>query len=153
MTPPRIRRVLVTGSRDWTDEEAVYQNLFREHINGIGRGFGGMVVVHGACPTGADAIADRWAERCGPAGNIRPERHPAQWRICTIECRHPNRVRGDGTPYCPQAGPRRNQHMVDLGADVCISFPLPQSRGTHDCVKRALAAGIPVLTVSAAVPA
>ena len=35
--------------------------------------------------------------------------------------------------------------MVNAGADLCLAFPLGESRGTRDCVRRADAAGIPVL--------
>lgn len=44
----------------------------------------------------------------------------------------------------PQAGPRRNQRMVDLAhaRDWCLAFPTPKSRGTWDCVERADAAGL-----------
>ena len=35
--------------------------------------------------------------------------------------------------------------MVDLGADVCLAFPLGESRGTRDCMRRASEAGIPVI--------
>lgn len=127
----RLRRVLVTGSRAWTDREAVYQTLFREWIATAGLGSRGMIVVHGACPTGADAIADAWAKAAQSTSKIRPEPHPANWK-----------VHGNG------AGMIRNQEMVSLGADICLAFPLPESRGTADCMRRAMAAGIPVLTVA-----
>lgn len=39
-------------------------------------------------------------------------------------------------------GPLRNQKMVDFGADLCLAFPLPESRGTYDCARRARAANI-----------
>lgn len=42
------------------------------------------------------------------------------------------------------AGHRRNQQMVDAGADVCLAFPMPDSRGTYDCVARCRRAKIPV---------
>lgn len=41
------------------------------------------------------------------------------------------------------AGPHRNQEMVDAGADLLLAFP--GGRGTADCVRRAQAAGIPML--------
>jgi len=44
------------------------------------------------------------------------------------------------------AGPARNREMVESGADLCIALhrTLETSRGTRDCIKQALAAGIPV---------
>lgn len=37
--------------------------------------------------------------------------------------------------------------MVDLGADLCLAFPLPDSRGTKDCMARAKKAGIKVISM------
>lgn len=31
----------------------------------------------------------------------------------------------------------------EVAADVCLAFPLPDSRGTQDCIRTAQAAGIP----------
>jgi len=46
------------------------------------------------------------------------------------------------------AGPMRNQTMVDTGPKLCLAFPLPKgSIGTWDCIKRAVAAGIPKVAV------
>lgn len=114
-----MRRVLVTGSRNLTDGSVIWEALdaqleSREHI----------IVVHGDCPTGADAAAVAWAMS---TDGVFLEAHPADWSIGK------------------KAGPLRNQAMVDLGADVCLAFPLPDSRGTYDCMRRAAAAGIPVI--------
>ncbi|WP_352302760.1 DUF2493 domain-containing protein [Kineosporia sp. NBRC 101731] len=109
-------RILVTGSRDWTDEDVVYEALVTYSLPGD-------VIVHGACPTGADAFADRWAVSNGRA----VERHPALWRV-----------------HGRSAGPIRNQQMVARGAEVCLAFPLGVSRGTRGCMAMAGAAGIPV---------
>lgn len=125
------RRILVTGSRHWLDREAVYHNLFRERITTVGLGCRGMIVVHGACPTGADAIADLWCAACQATAGVQVERHPADWKT-----------------HGKAAGMIRNQKMVDLGADMVLAFPMPDSRGTVDCMERARLAGIPILTVS-----
>ena len=114
-------RILVTGSRDWTDRDAVFVAILRQII-GMDRRH--ITIVHGACPTGADAFAAELADWNG----IREERHPADWK-----------ARGKA------AGPIRNQAMVDAGADICLAFPLDSSRGTRDCMRRAEAAGIPVV--------
>ena len=42
-----------------------------------------------------------------------------------------------------KAGHERNKHMVSLGADWCVAFPIDVSRGTRGCVKLARAAEIP----------
>jgi hypothetical protein len=35
--------------------------------------------------------------------------------------------------------------MVSLGADICLAFPQPGSKGTWDCARKAADAGIPVV--------
>ena len=122
MTPYRI---LITGSREWTDRETIRRNIsavamgrFRDRP---------VVIVHGAA-RGADIIADSVAREFG----LTPEPHPAE-------------AHGSW----PQCGPLRNQHMVNLGADICLAFPTRESRGTWDCIKRANAAGIRVVVVPA----
>jgi hypothetical protein len=110
-------RILVTGSRTWTDAR-----LIRRELAWVEATMGPIVVVHGACSRGADAIASAWCRRYG----VREERHPADWRM------------GRG------AGPARNQAMVDLGADVCMAFIRDGSPGASHCAERAEAAGIPV---------
>jgi hypothetical protein len=94
-------RVLVTGSRDWTDEAAVVKALdvaFDEAF--IGDGITAFTVVHGACPTGADQMASEWVQAMndGELGvTVSEERHPADW--------------SQGR----KAGPERNLRMVQTG--------------------------------------
>lgn len=121
-------RILITGSRDWQDEN----RLRRAIIDAVTRvceerGEYGptdwVTIVHGACPKGADRMADDLAELC----NWNVERHPANW----------NRYRS-------AAGFIRNQEMVDLGADICLAFIHKQSRGATHCYEAARKAGIEV---------
>lgn len=117
-------RVLVTGSRSWTDVTAVDRELgaLARRIVQEGRD---IVLVHGAAK-GLDMLAAEEARHRG--WTVEP--HPAEW----------DRL-GSG------AGPIRNQEMVDLGADLCLAFPTAKSVGTWDCVRRANAAGIRVIVV------
>ena len=117
-------RILITGSRNWTDGPKVRDAI---HYWAVALG-GDVVVVHGDCPTGADRLADISARTIL---GLPVEKHPADW----------------GIPRDRSAGPRRNQKMVDLGADVCIAFPLGESRGTRHCMAAAKAAGIPVVVI------
>lgn len=94
-------RILITGSRDWTDEAAIELAL-RSVIENSTDPVENHTLVHGACPTGADAIADRIWVRWGFS---EPERHPAEWRV-----------------YGKSAGFKRNEKMVNLGADLCLAF-------------------------------
>lgn len=64
-------RVLVTGSRTWTDHEAV---LFE--LAGLSLLHGGIIVVHGAARDGAD----RFAHLAAVAIGAPEERHPADWK-------------------------------------------------------------------------
>jgi hypothetical protein len=120
-------RVLVTGSRGWANREFIFDVLdaCREGVTG------GMVVIHGACPSGADAIAARWVAdtfRSKATGaRVAAEPYPADW----------GRWRG-------RAGMIRNQQMVDKGADVCYAFFWngAANKGTADCAQRAEDAGI-----------
>lgn len=97
-------RILITGSRHWSELHTVEVALRQAYLDhgGLQRG---AIVVHGGA-NGADACAAILAPRMG----MRAESHPADWR-----------AHGRG------AGPKRNQAMVDAGADVCLTFPLPNS--------------------------
>jgi hypothetical protein len=111
----RARRVLVTGSRTWTDH-AVIRAALAEHFAP------GVVLVSGACPRGADAIAEHiWS---GLGGHV--ERHPADWAA------------GRGAGYA------RNTAMVATGADVCLAFIRDHSPGATHAADTAARAGIPV---------
>jgi len=106
-------RILVTGSREWTDWNRVRYVL--EAYKGQD-----VTLVHGAA-RGLDTIAAKVAKEFG--WNVEP--HPADWDT-----------------HGKKAGALRNKQMVDLGADVCIGFPLLGSIGTYHCMSIAKAAGI-----------
>lgn len=124
-------RILVTGWRAWPREAAyvVHQTLF-DAVRADPEFGRQVVVVDGECPYGGvDEYAHEWA--CAHVTHCASERHPAQWK-----------------QLGKAAGMARNQLMVDLGADVCLGFPGPSSRGTVHCMERARAAGIPVVQVA-----
>lgn len=121
-------RVLVTGSRTWDDAGVIAGALAGHYRDGA-------VLVSGACPRGADALAEEYWRLLG--GEV--ERHPADW-----------------DRYKKRAGYVRNAQMVNLGADVCAAFLMPcadprctkprphDSHGGSHCAGLARAAGIPV---------
>jgi hypothetical protein len=127
-------RVIVTGSRDWTDAAPIYTSL-----NNLLTPDGWLIVVHGAAHNGGDAIADAWCREHIRLGHtVGVERHPANWRL------HGRR----------RAGIIRNVEMVQAGADLCLAFlrpcalltcrrPEPHfSHGTSHCADYAEKAGI-----------
>lgn len=117
----RPYRVLVTGSRTWTDAGVIDEQLDIANMTHRGR----LVVVHGDCPDGADHIAKRWAKRNG----VPDEPHAADWN----------------GPHGKGAGFFRNQEMVDSRPDIVLSFNRMQSKGTEHCTSRAEVAGLKVL--------
>jgi hypothetical protein len=90
----------------------------------LGRHPEGVLLVHGACPRGADAIGSAYAART-PAYQI--EAHPADWHR-----------------YGRAAGHRRNTEMITFGADGCVAFIQDASPGSTTTVRLAEAAGIPI---------
>jgi hypothetical protein len=81
-----------------------------------------MVLVHGAC-RGLDTIAARRATLMG--WQIEP--HPAEWKL-----------------HGRAAGPIRNRLMVMTDPALCIAFHdhIERSKGTKDCLERAIGAAI-----------
>lgn len=126
----RPYRVLVTGSRDWSNVPRVIGHTVNAAIMMWVRQPGRRVVfVHGGCPTGVDAAVDR----------ILTLNRDESWAaLCTVE-RHPARWASLGR----SAGPRRNAEMVAAGADVCLAFIRNGSRGATHCADLAEKAGIP----------
>lgn len=128
-----VTRILITGSRTWEDHLTVHEALVGAVYQRVP-----AVIVHGACRSGADAIASWWARQFAHIG-VTEERHPADWKA-----------------HGKAAGFRRNAEMVDAGAAICLAFiapcskrgcPDPQPHGSHGASHTAdLAdkAGIPV---------
>ena len=114
-------RILITGSRDWTDVDLIHAILASFCYQNVP-----AVIVHGACRTGADAIASRWVRRHRVIG-LTEEMHPANWQWLG-----------------KRAGFVRNQLMVNLGADVCLAFIKDGSRGASHTARLAEQALIPV---------
>ena len=120
-------KVLVTGSRNWLNREAIRRELKKLPPD--------TTVIHGACPTGADAIADRIALELG----LHVRSYPADWDK-------------DGKAAGPIRNARmiREEHKKGDPIDLTLAFTenMDRSRGTKDCSSRAQKAGIKVLIVS-----
>lgn len=141
-------RIVVTGSREYTNQPELYSVLAGALRIAACRGER-LVVAHGRNPRGADHLTHCW---CRTAAElylpVTEEPHPADWEApCRSTCRpgHRRRMRGGGD-YCPAAGNYRNDEMVQLGAERCLAFTVPgaANTGTADCVRRAIDAHIPV---------
>lgn len=118
-------RILITGSRSWTDQDAIWTALGNA-VQGIPVDRE-IVIVSGACPSGADAICEDWARKYGAT----IERHPANWSL-------------EGK----RAGFIRNARMVNLGADLALAFIRDNSRGASHTAALAEAAGIPTRRIT-----
>lgn len=115
--------VIITGSQDWTDEVAIERRL-RKYPKGT-------ILIHGDA-RGADTIAARVGRKMG-------------FQVLAI-------------PYFGDlksaGGHARNELLVEQGMlfrkfkyRVTVeAFPLPQSRGTWDCVEQARAVALQVFT-------
>lgn len=119
-------RVLVCGSRDFTDRRIVDTVLA-----GIAHIEAEVVVIEGGA-RGADWFGGQWAEDFLNAEDHL--RFSAEWTL-----------------YGKAAGGIRNKRMLDEGKpDIVVAFvnkPLAESKGTADMVRRARKAGLPVYVI------
>lgn len=122
-------KVVITGDRDWTDEQLIRERLERLPA--------GTTLIVGRA-RGADMIAEKVGKELGLT--IVPE--PADWSVTDDTpgwaIRYHNRK-----PYDLRAGPARNDRMLahlDGEPDaLVIAFhdDLDRSSGTKDCVTKA----------------
>lgn len=112
-----MKRVLVFGSRDW---------MFRDHIHtdmiNLGMLIGPYVVVHGACPNGADYFASSGAHLMA----AQQERYPADWK-----------------EYGKAAGPIRNREMAMSEPDYALGYIINSSPGSENMLQNLEARNVP----------
>ncbi len=108
-------RILISGSRDFVDKKKLFTVLDNEHP---------LVIIQGGA-RGADALAKEYAELRGlPCIEIK-----ANWNY-----------------YKKAAGPIRNAWMMaHTDPDLVVAFPLGESPGTRDMIKKANKSGVPTL--------
>lgn len=112
--------IIVTGSRDYHVGYRITDALAQ-----IARSYEYDIFVKvGDCSTGVDKYVISW---CETALENKFKIFKANW-----------------TKYGKKAGPIRNHEMVDSGADLCIAWPLEESKGTKDCTLYAASKDIPV---------
>ena len=116
-------KVLVTGSREFTDRQMVFDKLNAQ--TNVGSGKSSLVVIHGAA-SGADQLASAW---CSTRRSVYEIAVPAKWDV-----------------HAKLAGPLRNTVMLSLNPDVVLAFYQEgaANRGTSHMVMLAKKAGIPV---------
>lgn len=114
-------RILMTGSRTWLNRAWIAAELDYIVAEAGVTDPADVTLVSGACPRGADHMAEEHAAARG----WKIERHPANWN-----------------QHGRAAGFIRNQAMVDLGADVCVVFVRDGSRGATHTGRAAERAGI-----------
>lgn len=119
-------RVLCCGGREFDDVSAVGRAL--REFKPVGSQLlecSEHIIIHGGCPTGADALVDHWCDVYG----VRKRVYLADWK-----------------QHGRAAGPLRNARMIAEGKpDLVVAFP--GGRGTEDMKKKARAAGIRVIEV------
>lgn len=114
-------RVLVCGGRGFSDCQSVFDTL-----DNLARKEIVDCIIEGDAP-GADRIAGAWAKR----RRVDLRLFPAEWQ-----------------KHGKAAGPIRNQRMLEVGKpDLVVAFP--GGSGTADMVRRARAADVEVIEVSA----
>lgn len=119
-------RILVTGTREeltQAEKDLISVAIEEAAMRDYQKHQRPCVVVHGGCRTGVDQYVEETYADVDDS-NLSVESHPADWSLGK------------------KAGPLRNQAMVDLGADICLAFPRPDSKGTRHCAKAAIDAGI-----------
>lgn len=110
-------RVLVCGSRDWTNYDMILANLWKARPS---------VVIEGEA-RGADLLG-ALAARALAIPEERILKFPANWK-----------------KYGLKAGKIRNQQMLDEGQPSLVqAYTYGASKGMHDMIDRALAAGVAV---------
>jgi hypothetical protein len=114
-------RVVVTGSRGWTDRGRIAERLAQVDLALPPHSDAPVIVVgynpEKDSPKGVDRIAYQEAQKLG----LIVEPHPARW-----------------DEHGKRAGFIRNEEMARAGADLCIAFWDGRSTGTLDMIVRAV---------------
>ncbi len=123
-------RIVTTGGREFADRELVRWAL---------RLLRPDEVAHGACGVETDRVGRTTGTICGADALVDEDECAGRHLPVCYQVDHAV----DG-PW-PNAGPRRNQRMLDsFKPDLVIAFE--GGRGTADCCRRATKMGIRVIT-------
>jgi len=113
----KIKKILICGSRNWTNYWSIYDVISKLDKDSI--------IIHGAAK-GADTIAGVIANKLG----LQVVPVPADWK-----------------KYGRAAGPIRNKIMLDMNPDLVIGFHenIETSRGTKNMKEQAEKKGVEVI--------
>lgn len=114
-------KILVCGGRDYCDKKKMFNYLDTLHQQ-----YTITNVVNGGY-TGADALACLWAD----CNDVPKSVHKADWDT-----------------HGSNAGPIRNQLMLDLHPDIAYVIAFPGNDGTQDMVDRAIENGKTVIDIN-----
>lgn len=114
-------RLLITGSRSWSDVDAI-----KREFDVVAQHEGTNVTLVSGTAGGADSMCEYVAKLLGWT----IERHPADWNT-----------------HGKKAGFVRNREMVELGADFCLAFIKDDSVGASMTARIAKEAKIPTKQV------
>jgi hypothetical protein len=119
-------RILVTGDRFWACHKLA-AGIIRRLVGRYGKD---IIIVHGGA-TGVDESFALAAKGLGVAAEAHPVTDEEWERLGT------------------RAGPIRNGEMVKAGAALCLAVHrfIFNSKGTKDCARQAIAAGIPTYLI------
>jgi len=138
-------RILVTVSRSFKEFSTMRTALEKVHAE-----YPDAVLEHGNCDPGDVHAAGMWKAM---GGTDKP--HPADWPTCAPDCRPTHRRRRrNGDWYCPTAGLRRDEVMVESAPDLGLAFidPKSKTRGAIRTAEMLVDAGIPTLIYREGVP-
>lgn len=115
-----MTKVLVCGGRKYNDMKRIFEVLDNLHLQ-----YGITTVVNGG-QSGADALACLWADRRG----VPKSTHYANWDV-----------------YGNDAGPIRNQLMLELHPDISLVVAFPGNNGTKNMTDLAKAHNKTILEI------
>lgn len=131
-----MKVAIFTGSRDLPYDPSIKATL--EKVLAEERR-----IFVGCCPTGLDAFVRKLAKELQTEATVRTGLQKIFPRRMTV-------FRARWEVHGPPAGPLRNQRMIDAalmepeGDVVVYAWPKGESRGTYDCIRRAVRVGFPV---------
>lgn len=133
-------RIMVTGSRKWTDEQAIRMALFPWFFMDED-----ITLVHGGAE-GADQQAEKAAKVLEQLVNSHPYNGDVTLKVEVIR---PQYRKGD-YDWNKWAPKKRNLDMLDTKPDVVLAFKLGYGRtgGTQFTIEHAQRRGIPVWVVN-----